>query len=81
MDEENHELFLPLVEEENICLPLPINAVSQYWNIQLPMSEAIETAKKYGAFAGSIMIEGIESAERHGLQCKIVTSSLSELKK
>ena len=81
MDEENHELFLPLVEEENICLPLPINAVSQYWNIQLPMSEAIETAKKYGAFSGSIMIEGIESAERHGLQCKIITSSLSELKK
>ena len=81
MDEENHELFLPLVEEENICLPLPINAVSQYWNIQLPMSEAIETAKKYGVFNGSIIIEGIESAERHGLQCKILTSSLSELKK
>ena len=81
MDEETHELFLPLVEEENICLPLPINAVSQYWNIQLPLSEAAETAKKYGSFNGSVLIEGIESAERHGLKCKIVTSSLSELKK
>ena len=81
MEQENHELLLPLVEEENICLPLPINVVSKYWNIELPMAEAIETAKKYSGFDGSVLIEGIESAERHGLTCKIVNSSLSELKK
>ncbi len=81
MEQENHELLLPLVEEENICLPLPVNVVSKYWNINLPMAEAIETAKKYAAFNGSILIEGIESAERHGLVCKIVHSSLNELKK
>ncbi len=81
MEEESHELLLPLVDEENICLPLPINVVSKYWNIELPMAEAIETAKKYSGFNGSILIEGIESAERHGLTCKIVNSSLSELKK
>jgi len=47
MDSLDHQLLLPLVEEENICLPLPINVVSKYWNIDLPMSEAIETAKQY----------------------------------
>ncbi|BDQ31886.1 hypothetical protein NZNM25_20260 [Nitrosopumilus zosterae] len=78
---QDHELLLPLVEEENICLPLPINVVSKYWNIELPMAEAIETAKKYSGFNGSILVEGIESAERHGLTCKIINSSLSELKK
>ena len=82
MDEEQeHQLLLPLVEEENICLPLPINVVSRYWNIELPMAEATESAKKYSDFNGSIMIEGIELAERHGLSCKIVHSSLIELKK
>ena len=81
MEEENHELLLPLVEEENICLPLPINVVSKYWNIDLPMAEAMESAKKYSGFNGSILIEGIETAERHGLSCKIVHSSLNELKK
>ena len=81
MEQEDHELILPLVDEENICLPLPINVVSKYWNIELPMSEAMETAKKYSGFKGSILIEGIDSAERHGLTCKIVHSSLSELKK
>ena len=81
MEQEDHELILPLVDEENICLPLPINVVSKYWNIDLSMSEAIDASKKYSGFNGSILIEGIESAERYGLTCKIVHSSLSELKK
>ena len=80
-EEQEHQLLLPLVEDENICLPLPINVVSRYWNIELPMAEAIESAKKYSDFNGSIIIEGIELAERHGLLCKIVHSSLDELKK
>ncbi len=81
MEEENHELLLPLVEEENICLPLPINVVSKYWNVELSMDEAIEAAKKYSGFEGSVLIEGIDSAERSGLMCKIFHSSLTELKK
>ena len=81
MEHEDHQLLLPLVDQENICLPLPINVVSKYWNIELPMAEAEETAKQYSGFDGSILIEGIESAERHGLSCKIVNSSLEELKK
>jgi len=81
MDEEIHELILPILDEENICLPLPINVVSKYWNIELSLVEAQEIAKKYSGFDGSILIEGIESAERNGLSCKILRSSLSELKK
>ena len=81
MEQEDHQLLLPLVEDENICLPLPINVVSRYWNIELPMAEAMESSKKYSEFNGSIIIEGIELAERHGLSCKIVHSSLIELKK
>ena len=57
MDSLDHQLLLPLVEEENICLPLPINVVSKYWNIDLSMSEAIETAKQYANSNGSILIE------------------------
>ena len=81
MEQEDPELLLPLVEEENICLPLPVNVVSKYWNVDLPMAEAAETAKRYAGFGGSILIEGIESAERHGLACKIIHSSMAELKK
>jgi len=81
MNSSEHELLLPLVDEENICLPLSINAVSKYWNVSLPLSEAVEIAKKYPNIKGSILIEGIELAERHGLTSSILHSSISELKK
>jgi tetratricopeptide (TPR) repeat protein len=76
-------LLLPVVEEdeENICLPLVITVISKYWGIDLPLSEAKEIAKKYPTVKGSIMIEGIELAERHGLSSLILNSSIKELKK
>jgi len=81
LESSNHELLLPLIQEENSCLPLPINVVSKYWNVDLPMEEAKEIAKQYPNNAGSILIEGIELAERNGLVCKIIHSSITELKK
>ena len=76
-------LFLPVVEEdeENICLPLVITVVSKYWGVDLPFSDAKEISKKYPNMKGSIMIEGIELAERHGLTSLILSSSIEELKK
>ncbi|MGI0004646.1 MAG: tetratricopeptide repeat protein [Candidatus Nitrosotenuis sp.] len=76
-----HELLLPTVSEENVCLPMAIGAVSKYWNVNLPFAEAKEIAKRYTNVRGSILIEGIELAERHGLGSLILHSSLPELKK
>lgn len=81
MEPSGHELLLPLVEEEDTCLPLPINAVARYWNVDIPMFEAVESSRKYPGFDGSILIEGIELAERHGLACRIIHSDLSGLRK
>jgi len=80
MDSSN-ELYLPSVTKESVCLPLAINVVSKYWNINLPMLEAIDLEKKYVNVNSSILIEGIELAERHGLASVIINSSLGELKK
>lgn len=80
MESSNHEIMLPLVNEDNICLPLSINAVSKYWNVDLPLAEAKEISKKYPNLNGSILIEGIELAERHGLSSIILHSSIKELK-
>ncbi|MEM3065582.1 MAG: tetratricopeptide repeat protein [Candidatus Nitrosotenuis sp.] len=76
-----HELLVPPVTEENICLPLAVSAVSKYWDVNLPLAEAKEIAKKYQNVRGSILIEGIELAERHGLSSLILHSSLRDLKK
>ena len=75
-----HELILPLVKEENACLPLPINVVSQYWNVELPISEAAANSAKYPGFAGSILVEGMELAEKYGLECRAVHSGMELLK-
>jgi len=79
--DSTHTLEVPLVQEENICLPLVVNAVSKYWGIDLPLKEAKEIAKKYPHMKGSILIEGVELAERHGFSTIIANSSLRELKK
>jgi tetratricopeptide (TPR) repeat protein len=79
--DSTHTLEIPLVQEENICLPSVVSAVSKYWGIDLPLKEATEIAKKYPHMKGSILIEGVELAERHGLSTIISNSSLKELKK
>jgi len=76
-----HDLLLPLVTEENTCLPLSINVVAKYWNVDIPLSDAQEIAKKYPGVSGSILIEGIELAEKHGLESKVIHSDIPELKK
>lgn len=79
--ESNHELLLPPVNEENACLPLPINVVSKYWGVELSIIEAEENCKRYPGFGGSILIEGIELAERSGLSCLVVHITLDGLKR
>ena len=80
-DEAEHELILPPISDnDNICLPLSVNAVAKYWNIDLPMTEANEIASKYAGMNGSILIEGINLAERHGLSSLILQSNLPQLK-
>lgn len=78
--ESGHDLLLPPVFEENVCLPLAVNAVSKYWGVDLPLSEAAEISRTYPSVDGSILIEGVEMAERYGLACEILHSSLDGLK-
>jgi TPR repeat/Tetratricopeptide repeat len=78
-----HSITLPLVSgnEENICLPLVINVVTRYWGEEIAPEEATEIAKKYSGLKGSVMMEGIELAERHGFSTYIYKGSLNDLKK
>ena len=78
---DQHDLLLPLVTEENACLPLSINVVAKYWGAEIPMSEAAQTAKKYPGVRGGVLIEGIELAEGRGLRARILHSDLPHLKR
>lgn len=71
------ELLLPLVAEENACLPLSINAVARYWNVEMQLS----SADAYPAGTGSVLIEGMEAVERRGLSTSIDHTDLAGLEK
>lgn len=68
------ELVLPMVTEENTCLPLSVNVVARYWNVEIPIPS--DAAKRYPAEAGSVMMEGIELAEAHGLAVHVINTDI-----
>ncbi|GIU72175.1 MAG: hypothetical protein KatS3mg003_1654 [Candidatus Nitrosocaldaceae archaeon] len=76
-------LDLPLVreDEDNICLPLVISVVARYWHQDIPLEEAKSIARKYPNVKASIMIEGIELAEKHNFKTFIYKGDIKDLKK
>lgn len=73
------ELVLPVVVEENACLPLSINVVAKYWNVDIPLPR--EAAKRYPDDSGSVLIEGMELAEAHGLAVAMAGADIAGLKR
>ncbi|HEX2170757.1 MAG TPA: tetratricopeptide repeat protein [Nitrososphaera sp.] len=73
-----HFISLPLVSnnEDSADLPLVINVVLKYWgeDVSPPPSGASNER-------GVTMIQGIDLAQRHGIESYIYKSSLSDLKK
>lgn len=75
------ELVLPPVSDDNACLPLAVNAVASYWGFSLPLDEAASICSKYPGTPGSILIEGMELAERHGLAAAVLRTDLAGLRR
>lgn len=77
METPEHFISLPLVskDEESARLPLAINVVAKYWGEDLPNEQGQQPAR------GTVLIDGIELAEEHGLACYIYRGSLKDLKR
>ncbi len=76
-------LELPLVreDEDNICLPLVISVIARYWHQDIPLEEAKSIARRYSNVKASIMIEGIELAEKHAFKAFIYNGNIKDIKK
>ena len=72
------ELLLPVVTEENACLPLSVNVVARYWNVDIPLP--VQAAEVYSGQTGSVLIEGIELAESYGLTVSMLHTDLSGIR-
>ena len=77
MSDNTHKIALPLISrnDESSRLPLVVNLVCKYWGIDIPISGHPP------ATAGASMIDGIELAEAHGLECFSYRGSIKDLKK
>jgi tetratricopeptide (TPR) repeat protein len=77
LETPEHFISLPLVskDEESARLPLAINVVAKYWGEDLPNEQGQQPAR------GTVLIDGIELAEEHGLACYIYRGSLKDLKR
>lgn len=80
---EDQMIHLPIVtkESEHVYLPLVVNVVSKYWGEQIDVNEVEGSAELYRGVKSTIMIEGIELAEKHGLVSYIYKGSISDVKK
>lgn len=77
---QEHFITLPLVSkgEESVHLPLVINVVAKYWGEDIT---GVDTAGSGTFQKGTILIEGIERAERRGFISYIYRGSTKDLKR
>jgi tetratricopeptide (TPR) repeat protein len=80
---EEHSITLPIVDPslDRPYLPLVFSVLSLYWGEDLAFHVSEDTKAQYKNVRGSILIEGIEVAERHGFRSLMYKSSMKDLKK
>ncbi len=77
---QEHFITLPLVgkDEESVDLPLVINVIAKYWGEDIAPKV---TSGSASIQKGTILIDGIELAEKHGFVSYIYKGSIKDLKK
>jgi tetratricopeptide (TPR) repeat protein len=80
---EEHSLTLPIVDPnlDTPQLPLVLNVLALYWGEDLSSRITDEVKELYKGVRGSVLIEGIEIAERNGFRSVMYKSNMKDIKK
>lgn len=80
---EDHSLALPIVDPslDTPQLPLVFNVLALYWGEDLASHISEGSRVQYKAVRGSVLIEGIEVAEKNGFQSMMYKSNMKDIKK
>lgn len=80
---EEHNLTLPIVDAslDTPELPLVLNVLSLYWGEDLSSHITEEIKKQYKGVKGSVLIEGVEVAERNGFRTFMYKSNMRDVKR
>lgn len=80
---EKHSLTLPIVDSslDTPQLPLVLNVLALYWGEDLSYYITDEAKEQYKGVKGSVLIEGIELAEKNGFRSVMYKSNMKDIKK
>jgi tetratricopeptide (TPR) repeat protein len=80
---EEHSLTLPIVDPslDTPQLPLVLNVLALYWGEDLSSHITDEVKEQYKGVRGSVLIEGLEIAEKNGFRSVMYKSNMKDLKK
>jgi tetratricopeptide (TPR) repeat protein len=80
---EEHSITLPIVDPslDTPQLPLVLNVLALYWGEDLSSHITYEVKEQYKGVRGSVLIEGIEIAEKNGFRSVMYKSNIKDIKK
>jgi tetratricopeptide (TPR) repeat protein len=80
---EEHSLTLPIVDTslDTPQLPLVLNVLALFWGEDLSSHITDEVKEQYKNVRGSVLIEGIEIAEKNGFRSVMYKSNMKDIKK
>jgi tetratricopeptide (TPR) repeat protein len=80
---EEHSLTLPIVDTslDTPQLPLVLNVLALYWGEDLTSRITNEVKEQYKDVRGSVLIEGIEIAEKNGFRSVMYKTNIKDIKK
>lgn len=80
---EEHSLTLPIIDPnlDSPQLPLVLNVMALYWGEDLSSRITEEIKEQYKSVKGSVLIEGIEIAEKKGFMSVMYKSNMKDIKK
>lgn len=80
---EEHSLTLPIVDTslDTPQLPLVLNVLALFWGEDLSSHITNEVKEQYKNVRGSVLIEGIEIAEKNGFRSVMYKSNMKDIKK
>jgi tetratricopeptide (TPR) repeat protein len=80
---EEHNLTLPIVDPRSDTpqMPLVLNVLALYWGEDLSSHIKDEVKEQYKGVRGSVLIEGIEVAEKNAFLSVMYKSNMKDIKK
>lgn len=71
-------IALPMTTYEDVCLPIAVNAVARYWDVDMT-KESKRLSRQYPGVRGVMLAESLNLASRHGIGAHVIYGDMDRL--